>query len=106
MIGFLKAGVAQLSDRRKSRRRNPRFNNKYLPIPRSLTQPKRLPGPMNRLASVAFSLTLRTTSLRKTLRSPVQDLHGTLAAAGLRPGPLQPPAPPLQAKIRATPFGP
>src|ERR1700761_6995237 len=36
----------------------------------SLAQPKHSSGPMKRVASAAFSLTLRTTNRRKTLRSP------------------------------------
>ena len=86
MIGFPNAGVAQVLNRRKSRRRNPRFNNEYLPIQRSLKQPRHSSGPMKRVASVVISLIDRTTTLRKTLRPPVQNLHATLAAAGIPSG--------------------
>ena len=44
--------------------------------PALLKQPKHSSGPMKRVASVVISLTDRTTTLRKTLRSPVQNLHG------------------------------
>jgi hypothetical protein len=88
-----------------------------------ITQPRHSSGPMNRVASVAFSLTLRTTTPRKTLRPPVQNLHATLAAAGMRRsllrrcGDVQPlpatqpihiphTASARKAKIRTTPFGP
>jgi hypothetical protein len=64
----------------------PAFQQRISSHPALLETAKTLIGPNETRCPVVISLIDRTTTLRKTLRPPVQNLHATLAAAGIPSG--------------------